>query len=277
MPRQQDAPVAVAHLGPRVVAEREDERLLAGAALGGAARAAGAAPVAAGAGAAASPRRGVAIGAAGSRVAAAVPASRADSAAALPARRAAPAAATAAASAAAPSSARRRSRCVAGGPQPFVDRGGGDDRDERQRNRPARPAGFACSVVGSSPIVGAVGCSVGASSAGARGAAGSAPSTASGIEVDEARVVAHEAAHERAARQMRVVVLLERPHLARRELQLLRDGVDRQAGRLARGAQQRAGRRAGGESRRCRPRHSRRGSVTRRAPVGIALVSAESG
>ena len=49
------------------------------------------------------------------------------------------------------------------------------------------------------------------------------------------RVVAREAADERAAGELREVSVLERAHLARRELQMLRDRVDRQPVRLARG------------------------------------------
>ena len=68
----------------------------------------------------------------------------------------------------------------------------------------------------------------------------SAPTTCLGVEPNEARVIAGEAANERPARQVRVVALFERAHLARRELELLRDRIDRQAGGLARRREQRA-------------------------------------
>ena len=53
------------------------------------------------------------------------------------------------------------------------------------------------------------------------------------IEVQQARVVAHKAADERAAGKPREVVVLDCLHLARRELQLLCDSVECQARVLA--------------------------------------------
>ncbi len=136
-------------------------------------------------------------------------------------------------------------------------------------------AAFECSAVGSSPIVWAVGCSNGASSAGVAVPVANAPSTVVWVEADEPRVALDESAHERPARQMAVVAFLEGPHLARRELQLVGDGVDRKARCLPRGNEERAGRRARwkGSTRdgiRLRRRHSH-------SPVVTALASAESG
>ena len=91
-----------------------------------------------------------------------------------------------------------------------------------------------------------------------------------GIEAERARVVAHESAHERAAGQLRVVVLLERAHLARRELQLLRDAVLGQPRGLARRAQPRA------DGRLARTHRVRIG-VQPQSPESIWRVSGESG
>ena len=59
------------------------------------------------------------------------------------------------------------------------------------------------------------------------------------VEIEQARVIAHEPAAERAARQLGEVLVLERLHLSWRELQLLCDLVQRQARGLARGPQAR--------------------------------------
>ena len=106
---------------------------------------------------------------------------------------------------------------------------------------------------GSSPIDGAVACSVGACEPGIVAAARQRGEHGVGVELEQAGVVAHEPPDEGASRQLREVAVLDRPHLARMELQLLRDGVEREAGRLAGGAQQGSsavGRDPGGRRRR---------------------------
>ncbi len=140
-----------------------------------------------------------------------------------------------------------------------------------QRVQPWR----AGSVVGSSPIVGAIACNAGDSRFGVAAPAGRALQHRLRVDANEARVVSDEAADERAPGQMGEIVLLDRTDLARRELQLQGDRVDGQAGGLARSAQQRAG--ARGRRRRAaagiradvRVRHSQ-------TPLGRAFVSAES-
>jgi len=89
-----------------------------------------------------------------------------------------------------------------------------------------------------------------------------------GVEVQAARIVADEPAHEGAPRQLVELVVLERPDLPGRELELLGDGVDRQSGGFARGAQL------------CtRGELGRRGHFVGHSqpPVAIAFASAESG
>ena len=97
--------------------------------------------------------------------------------------------------------------------------------------------GFECASAGNSPIARGVGASEGRSREGASSGSGMRREQGFGVEAQEARVVAREAADERAARQPREIVLFQRDHLPRRELQLLRDGVDRQARCRAGGTQ----------------------------------------
>ena len=95
------------------------------------------------------------------------------------------------------------------------------------------------------------------------------------IEVEEPRVALDESTDERPARQKAVVAFLERPYLARCELQLLGDGVDRKSRCLARGNEEGAGCRA---RRKASSRYDiqlRRGHS--QSPVVTALASAESG
>ena len=130
---------------------------------------------------------------------------------------------------------------------------------------------------GNSPIGRVVGASDGRSSDGAAARLGQRGEHRVGVEAQQARVVAHEAAHERAAGQLREVAVLERPHLARRELQLLRDGVDRQPGasRAARSSAPAAtARRAAARRRRQRVGAVRSLAGSRSA---IAFASGESG
>ena len=82
---------------------------------------------------------------------------------------------------------------------------------------------FEWSVVGNSPIVCAVGCSVGASRVGAAVPRRQRAEHPLGVEVNEPRVIADEAADEGAAGEVAVIAVLERLHLARRELQLRSD------------------------------------------------------
>ena len=65
-------------------------------------------------------------------------------------------------------------------------------------------------------------------------AAGDALEQRLGVELEQARIAAHHAAREGAARQRRELLLLERLELARRELELLRDLGEREPARLAR-------------------------------------------
>ena len=95
---------------------------------------------------------------------------------------------------------------------------------------------LAGSLVGSSPIVGAVACNAGDSRFGVAVPAGSARKNAVCIEADKPRVVADETANERALGKMGEIAFLDRADLARRELQLLCDGIDGQAPGLARRA-----------------------------------------
>src|SRR5205823_13711436 len=62
-----------------------------------------------------------------------------------------------------------------------------------------------------------------------------------GLEVEQARVVAHETARERASRELSEILVLERLHLPWRELQLLRNLIERKTGRLSRGPEPRTG------------------------------------
>ena len=136
-----------------------------------------------------------------------------------------------------------------------------------KRNRPACPP--LPSTAPSSATRPSSGPSVAASALRASASAapvGNAPSTCSGSSRDESRVVANESADERPAGQMAEVACLERAHLSRRELELLRHRVDRQARRLARGAQQRAGGRAGGGGLTRRHGFACARSLTRKAP-----------
>ena len=155
-----------------------------------------------------------------------------------------------------PTGSRGRRRSRPGGrlrAQHFVGGPGADDRDQRQRDRPPGPrrprvlrhrqlADRRCGRMqrrGGEP-----GIVVAARQRGEHGV---------GVELEQAGVVAYEPPDEGASRQLREVAVLHRPHLARMELQLLRDGVEREAGRLAGSAQQGSsavGRDPGGRRRR---------------------------
>ena len=95
------------------------------------------------------------------------------------------------------------------------------------------------------------------------------------IEAQQARVVAHEAADESAAGKRGKITLLERRHLARSQLQLLRDCGDGQSGGLAARAQELA---SGQRGVRLRILDQRLGAFRHsQAPVAMNLASAESG
>src|SRR6266849_10765989 len=99
------------------------------------------------------------------------------------------------------------------------------------------------------------------------------------VEMQQTRVIAYEAAAERAPRQLAEALVLQRFDLPRRQFQLLRDLVERKPGRLARGPEAHAGARRRGDGREpvdvvwqflLRCCHSQ-------ASVVMALVSTESG
>ena len=98
------------------------------------------------------------------------------------------------------------------------------------------------------------------------------------VEMQQACVIAYETAAERASRQLAETLFLQRFDLPRRQLQLLRDLVERKPGCLARGPEARTGpgRRGGRQpvdvvwQLILRRRHSQ-------ASVVMALVSTESG
>ena len=168
-----------------------------------------------------------------------------------------------------------RAREIAAWTREFVDDADRDDGEQRERNGPARRAGLRVRVGGQLAHRAGRGRERRPVERRREFGLGQRREQGVGVEAQQARVVAREAADERAARQPREIVLLQRDHLPRRQLQLLRDGVDRQAGRRARGAQAHAGRPFGGGQ----GIGHRLGGVVRHShtPVASAFVSAASG